>query len=258
MKARFSALDGHSGIAYRPGVSTRIPLLLLPGLLNDARLWHHQTEALAGIAESRVPDISLDDSMAAIAARVLASAPERFALAGLSMGGYVCFEIMRQAPERVLRLALFDTSARPEAPEQERRRRGLMSLTRGSAPDRFRGVTPRLMPQILHPDHLDEGGGGRLGQLITDMAMAVGREGFLRQQAAILGRPDSRPGLGAIRVPALVAVGEADAMTPPALSEEIAAGIPGAALHRVPRSGHLPPLENPPVVNALMRDWLLG
>ena len=129
MKARFSALDGHSGIAYRPGVSTRIPLLLLPGLLNDARLWHHQTEALAGIAESRVPDISLDDSMAAIAARVLASAPERFALAGLSMGGYVCFEIMRQAPERVLRLALFDTSARPEAPEQERRRRGLMSLT---------------------------------------------------------------------------------------------------------------------------------
>ena len=201
MKARFSALDGHSGIAYRRGVSTRIPLLLLPGLLNDARLWHHQVAALAGIAEGRVPDLSLDDSMAAIAARVLAAAPERFALAGLSMGGYVCFEIMRQAPERVLRLALFDTSARAEAPEQERRRRGLMSLTRGSAPDRFRGVTPRLMPQILHPDHLDEGGGGELGQLVTDMAMAVGREGFLRQQTAILGRPDSRPGLGDIRVP---------------------------------------------------------
>jgi pimeloyl-ACP methyl ester carboxylesterase len=184
-----------------------------------------------------------------MAARALAAAPQRFALAALSMGGYLAFEILRQAPARVTRLALFDTSARPDSPEQARRRRGLMALTRSG---QFRGVTPRLLPQLVHPDNL----AGPIGQAVMEMAERVGREAFLRQQAAILARPDSRPDLAGIRLPTLVAVGEADALTPPELAEEIAAGIPGAVLHRIAGCGHLPPMEAPEATTALLRDWL--
>lgn len=224
-------------------------LLLLPGLLCDARLWRDQMQALGGQVECRVADLTQDDSIAAMAARALAAAPARFALCGLSMGGYVAFEILRQAPERVTRLALLDTSARPDTPEQARRRRGLMALTRNG---RFRGVTPRLLPQLVHPAHLE----GPVAEEVMAMAERVGKDAFLRQQAAILGRPDSRPLLPGIRIPSLVAVGEADVLTPPSLAEEIAAGIPGARLARLPGCGHLPPLEDPAATTALLRDWL--
>ena len=234
-------------------------VLLLPGLLCDARLWRAQVAGLADLAECLVADLTQDSSVGAMAARALALAPPRFALCALSMGGYVAFEILRLAPERVERLALFDTSARPDSPQQARRRRGLMSLARGDlaqagAQTGFRGVTPRLLPQLLHPANL----GGPLGEEVMAMAEAVGREAFLRQQAAILGRPDSRPLLAGIRAPSLVAVGEADALTPPALAEEIAAGIPGARLVVLPGCGHLPPIEDPVATTALLREWLEG
>ncbi|WP_135468946.1 alpha/beta fold hydrolase [Crenalkalicoccus roseus] len=224
-------------------------LLLLPGLLCDARLWRDQVAGLGDRARCVVADLTRDDSLSALAARALAAAPPRFALCGLSMGGYVAFEILRRAPERVTRLALLDTSARPDTPEQARRRRGLMALARAGT---FRGVTPRLLPQLVHPAHL----GGPVAAEVMAMAERVGRDAFLRQQAAILGRPDSRPLLPGIRVPALVAVGEEDALTPPALSEEMAALIPGARLARLPGCGHLPPLEDPAATTALLRAWL--
>ena len=249
MKARFSALDGHSGIAYRPGVSTRIPLLLLPGLLNDARLWQHQTEAMAGIADSRVPDISLDDSMAAIAARVLASAPERFALAGLSMGGYVCFEIMRQAPERVRRLALVDTSARADSPERiAQRQAGMTSLRHG----KFVGITRRLLGDLVHPRHVE----GHVAGEMRAMALRVGGEAFLRQQMAIMTRADARPMLSSLPAETLVVVGEDDRVTPVEHAEEMHAGIGGSTLHVIPNCGHMPALEEPDLLSDLLRDWL--
>ncbi|MBO9718059.1 MAG: alpha/beta fold hydrolase [Pseudoxanthomonas sp.] len=229
----------------------RTPLLLLPGLLCDARVWRDQVQALADVADAAVPDLSLDDSIATMAARVLASAPERFALAGLSMGGYVAFEILRQQPARVSRLALFDTSAAPDSPERARQRRmGIAAIGQG----RFVGVTRQLLPRLVHARHVD----GPVGAEVQAMAQRVGAQAYLRQQGAILGRVDSRPLLPKIDVPTLVVVGADDVMTPPAESEAIAAAIPGAVLHRLSACGHLPPMELPAESTALLRDWLRG
>ena len=231
----------------------RPALLLLPGLLCDDRLWRDQAAALAGICRPVVADLTADSTIAAMAERALSALleGEPFALAGLSMGGYVAFEILRRAPARVLRLALFDTSARPDTEEQRRRRGGLIAL---SQTGQFRGVTPRLLPQLLHPTRL----GTPLAEEVMAMADRVGRDAFLRQQEAIMGRRDSRPDLAAIRVPTLVAVGAEDVLTPPELAKEIAAGIPGARLERIPGCGHLPTMEDPDAATALMREWLIG
>lgn len=228
----------------------RTPLLLCPGLLCDHALWEPVYPAIADIARPFVADLAQDDSIAAMASRALEAAPQRFALAGLSMGGYVALEIMRQAPGRVRALALFDTSARPDLPEQSRRRRLLMALAQTG---QFRGVTPRLLPQLVHPSRID----GPIGQEVMAMADRIGRAAFLRQQMAIMGRADSRPHLAAIAVPTLVGVGAEDLLTPPELAEEIAAGIPGARLMRFAGSGHLPTMEVPAEAGAAMRGWLL-
>ena len=229
----------------------RTTLLLLPGLLCDGRLWRDQVGALAPLARAVVADLAQDDRIEAMAARALAAVPGRFALAGLSMGGYVALEVMRQAPERVERLCLLDTSARPDTAEQSRRRRGLISLSRSG---QFRGVTPRLLPQLIHPSRL----GSPLAAEVMAMAERIGKDAFLRQQEAIMHRPDSRPHLGRIAVPTLIGVGAEDALTPPHLAEEMAAMIPGARLRRFADAGHLPTMETPEAVNAALAAWLAG
>lgn len=231
-------------------MTDKIPLVLLPGLLCDAALWQPQAAALGALVEPWVADLTLDDSMAAMAQRVLAGAPPRFALAGLSMGGYVAQEIVRRAPERVTRLALLDTSARADTPELTARRRGLIEL---SQKGQFKGVTPRLLPLLIHPDRL---GDEAFTATFMDMAERVGKAGFLRQQTAIMGRPDGRGDLGRIACPTLVLCGRQDALTPPALHEELAALIPGARLVVVEHCGHLSTLERPEEVDEALRRWL--
>nr|WP_295886711.1 alpha/beta fold hydrolase [uncultured Devosia sp.] len=222
-------------------------LVLLPGLICDERLWR---DVIAGLdAHATVADLTQDDSIAAMARRVLAAAPARFALAGLSMGGYVAFEIMRQAPERVTHLALLDTSARPDdEARRETRRKGIEMIGQG----KFIGVSRGLLGQLVARHHL----GTPLAEDVQAMSERVGQEAYIRQQLAIMNRVDSRPVLAQIKVPTLVGVGELDKMTPPELAEEMAAGIKGAELVRFPESAHLPTMENPGAVVEAMKRWL--
>lgn len=231
-------------------MSTKVDLLLLPGLLCDPRLWAPQVESLGDVAECHIPDLTRDDSIPAMAARVLSEAPERFALAGLSMGGFVSLEIVRQAPERVSRLALLDTRANPDTPEEAQRRRDLLALVEQG---RFRGVTERLLPRLIHTDRLEE---EALTRTIFAMAEAVGKEGYQRQQKAIMTRPDLRPVLPTVRVPSVVVVGRQDILSPPAYAMEMAAGIPNARLETIEDCGHLCTLERPEATNAILRRWL--
>lgn len=226
-----------------------LPLLLLPGLLCDERLWRDPAAALADVAPVRQADLTCDDSVAGMAARVLAEAPPVFALAGLSMGGYVAFEILRQAPQRVARLALLDTSARLDPPKRMLVRQAGLALAEAG---RFAGVTRKLLPQLVHESRVD----GDVGEEVMAMAQRVGREAFLRQQRAIIGRPDSLPLLPAIAVPTLLGVGEDDRMTLPEETRLMHERIPGARLHVFARCGHLPPMEAPRETAAVLRDWL--
>ncbi|MDE2029464.1 MAG: alpha/beta fold hydrolase [Alphaproteobacteria bacterium] len=233
-------------------MTDRASLLLIPGLLCDAALWQNQISALKNMANYTVVDTTRHDDIRAIARDVLAAAPRRFALAGLSMGGYVALEIMRQAPERVTRLALLDTSARPDTEEQKHRRRLLLVMAQEG---RFKGVTPRLLPMLIHPDHIHD---VALTTIIMEMAERVGRDAFFNQQTAILNRTDSRPYLKDIACPTLVLGGRQDAITPPDIVQEIANGIKGARLSIIEECGHLSTLERPDAVNALMKEWLSG
>jgi pimeloyl-ACP methyl ester carboxylesterase len=231
-------------------MAEKMPLLLLPGLLCDAALWRAQVDDLGDIAAPMVADLTRDDTLDGMARRVLAGAPPRFALVGLSMGGYAAQAVMRLAPERVLRLALLDTSARADTPQQTRRRRDLIALAeRGE----FIGVSARLMPLFVHPDRLQD---QVLTGAISAMAARVGKDAFLRQQKAIMGRPDNRPNLERIACPTLVLCGREDALTPPAVSEEIVALIPGARLEVIEQCGHMTTMEQPAAVNAALRRWL--
>ena len=227
-----------------------LPTLLLPGLATTTRLYAPQIPLLWQFGPVMLADHRRDDSIAAIARCILDQAPPRFALLGLSMGGYIGFELLRQAPARVRRLALLDTSARPDTPEQSARRRTLIDLARTG---RFGEVADLLYPALVHPDRLTDHG---LRAQVRSMAEETGAEAFIRQQTAIMNRIDSRPHLAAIGCPTLVLVGDADQLTPPERAHEIAAAIPGARLVVVPASGHLSTLEQPERVNAALLAWL--
>lgn len=228
-----------------------LPVVLVPGLLASPRLYAEQIPPLWRVGAVTVAVHTRDDSMAGIARRVLATAPPKFALAGLSMGGYVCFEILRQAPERVARLVLLDTSARPDTPEQSEQRRLQIDMARNG---RLGEVADTLFPRLVHARRW---GDESLRRIWRAMVEEVGADGFINQQTAIMGRPDSRPGLPAIGCPALVIVGDADVLTPPERAEEIANGIPGARLSVIRDSGHMSAIEQPAAVTESMVEFLL-
>lgn len=228
----------------------RTTLVLLPGLLNTRRVFEHQIAALSDVVECIVPEPWHHDSVAAMAEAALALAPGRFALAGFSMGGYVAFEIMRRAAARVERLALIDTQAKPDSPESTARRRGLLEQTKIG---RFHGVQRSLLPQLVHRRNVND---AAITQPILDMAQEIGADGFVREQTAIMARPDSRPLLVDIDVPTVVIVGRQDQVTPLPRSEEMAADIATSRLVVLEECGHMSPLEKPAEVATALRRWL--
>ncbi len=230
---------------------SRTPLVLVPGLLCDALLWQPQIVGLGGYADCWVADHTCSDTMRGVAQDVLSAVPfERFALAGLSMGGYVALEIMRQSPARVMRLALFDTSARPDTPEQTERRIAFLDLAERG---RFMSVTDMLLPRLLNRFRQSDPG---LVATVRTMARNIGKEAFVRQQLAIMSRADSRPLLPGIACPTLVCCGRQDALTPLEHHEEMAAAVPDSRLEVFEFCGHLSTLEQPEEVSRAMRVWL--
>jgi pimeloyl-ACP methyl ester carboxylesterase len=227
-----------------------LPIVLIPGLTCTARLYAGQIPALWPFGPVTIADHRRDDSMAAIAQRILATAPPRFALAGLSMGGYLAFEIMRQSPERVVKLALLDTGARADTAEQTERRHVLMAKAKAGG---FTEIADLAYPLYVHRDRHND---TALKSIVMKMVEETGLDAYLRQQQAIIGRPDSRPGLPAISCKTLMLVGEGDEATPPELAREIASAIPGARLVLIPGSGHLSTLEKPDAVNKALAEWM--
>ena len=197
-----------------------------------------------------VADHRRDDTLAAIVTRLLKNAPPKFALVGLSMGGYIAFEVLRQAPERVAKLALLDTGSRADDDARRAVRDNQVAMARSG---RMTEVFEMLWQVWVHPSRFAD---AELKREVEAMGQETGVDAFARQQAALKSRPDSRAGLGTIRCPTLVLVGDSDQSTPPELSREIAAGILGSRLVVVPQCGHLSTMERPEAVNRALVEWM--
>jgi pimeloyl-ACP methyl ester carboxylesterase len=233
----------------RRGMSDIIPIVFIPGLVSSLRshlpaladLWRHGSITVVNQTQ--------DDSVAAMAARILSEAPPRFSLIGHSLGGYIALEIMRQAPDRVTRLALMNTQARPDPPEVTERRKSQLAA---SAAGNFEEVMNAFFALLVHPSRV---GDASLREQLRLACLDAGPETFRRQQIAVMGRVDSRPFLPKIRVPTLVLSGDEDRLISNDFSREMAELIPNAALVIVPQCGHMAPLEQPQAVNAALDQW---
>jgi pimeloyl-ACP methyl ester carboxylesterase len=228
------------------------PVVLVPGLLCSAEAFAPQAVALWPFGSVTIASTLEGATIPEIASSILECAPPRFALAGISMGGYICFEMMRQAPERISGLALVSTSASPDTPEQTNGRRALIRMARSTDFAAWAGDT---FATLTHPSRRDD---PELRAVNVRMALSVGIKGFERQTEAIIGRADSRPLLAAIKVPTLVLVGDTDPLTPPGPASEMALAITGAKLIIVPQCGHCSTLEQPSAVSAGLVDWISG
>jgi len=215
-------------------VRSRTPLMLLPAMGCDGQLWARQIVDLAGLAQVEFGDLSQDDTLSAMAARVLASAPPRFAVAGVSLGGYVAMEMVRQAPERVTRIALFGTRGSMDGRPRTVAGQGMLA----TAP----AADPHLSANVSGPAQA--------------MADRVGPVVFERQQRALLARPDISDAIAAIAVPTLVAVGDRDRICTPDDALALSLRIAGARFHLLRGCGHLAPMERPGEVTAVLRQWL--
>lgn len=233
----------------------RIPLLLLPGLLNDDALWAAQRTGLADIADCHVGDLTAGTTLHEVAAQVLDAAPPTFALAGFSLGGFVAQQILRMAPERVCRLALLDTTYLPDSSERAAQRAAQAASVRAaSGASRtavFHGFGDAMMRQYVDASRLDD---EALLHAIRAMTTRLGADVFLRQIA--LERVDGSDVLSAWQGPALVLCGANDRITPVAVHEQMHALMPQSRLEVLAACGHLSPMERPEAVNDALRAWL--
>ena len=226
------------------------PLVLLPGMMCDARLFGPQIEALSSVRPLHLATITDHDTMEALATEVLANAPPRFALAGLSMGGIVAMDVLRQAPERVDRIALLDTN--PKAEAEVIRQARAPQIARAQVGDLRAVMRDELMPYYLAdgPDRRP------ILDLCMDMAEALGPDVFVRQSRALQSRPDQQETLRGVTVPTLVLCGEEDRLCPLHRHELMHALMPGSRLEVIAGAGHLPTLEKPAETSAALLEWL--
>ncbi|QJR13992.1 alpha/beta fold hydrolase [Usitatibacter palustris] len=225
-------------------------LLLIPGLLNDERLWQSQIADLKHHATCVVGDITTADSIAGMAKAVLAKVPTgHIAVAGLSMGGYVALEIARQVPNRVVGMALLNTNARPDSDQATEDRKRMMKM----AETDFDRVVNGLLPKMFTAEHQRD---AALTTLFKSMATKVGKDAYIRQQTANIGRIDSRPHLAAIKCPTLVIAGRDDALMPLAVLQELANGIKDARFVVADKCGHLSAIEQPRLVALNLVHWI--
>ena len=229
--------------------ATRPPLVLVPGLLNDAELWRDQIAMLSDRVSCIVPDITRGETLESLALGVLAESGPRFALAGFSFGGYVCQEVARLAPERVAGLALLDTAITADTPERAEARRTVNRAAR--LPGKFHGFGANLFETYLDRSHF---GDERILGRIRSMAERLGPEVFIRQNN--IERKDGAEVLRRLTCPVLIVCGESDALTPLAAHQAMLAHAPHAKLVVIPQSGHMTPIENPDAVTAALLAWL--
>jgi len=230
----------------------KAPLVFIPGLGDDPYLWRHQTAHLSDVASSEVADITHKDNIPDLARHILKSAAPSFAICGFSLGGYVALEILRQAPERVQRLALIATNARADT--QRRRAERLSIIDHALKPNGFDRVLRDQLVEVLFFENLKN---EALKIDIVSMGMRVGAENFVRQHRACMERQSSLDLLQKISCPSLVLCGRQDLATPIEMSEQIGGGIAGSRFVIIEDAGHYVPIERPQAVTALLRQWLI-
>lgn len=231
-------------------MAENLPIILIPGLGTSPRTYANILPALWKRGSVTIANQMEYDSIESVAKHILASAPQRFALIGHSMGGYIAFEMLRQAPARVAKLALLNTSARPDTDEaKEKRKKQIEKAKQG----KFAEIIEDALPAFVCPLHKDD---KSLQEIITTAHNDAGAESYIRQQTAIMGRKDSRPDLKNIKIPTLILTGDEDKLIPRELSQEIADAIIGSKLVIIPQSGHMTPLEQPKAVSKALVEWL--
>lgn len=228
----------------------KIPLVLLPGSLCDETMWEAQAKALSGIAHVQIIETANAETIEEMAEHVLRHArAKRFALAGFSLGGFIAFEAYRQAPERISHLALLDTTARPDHPDNRSRRLANIEsfATKPSTVlDAFVDLTRGSKTPVHVANH------------VKQTMYKLGPSLYMAQQRAMLYRPDARPMLASIRCPTLVLCGAEDRATPPEVNQEIATNIPGAKYVELEGVGHMTPMEAPRLVNEALSNLLIN
>ncbi len=230
---------------------TKKRVVLLPALLCDAGLFVYQIKALQDKCDFYVPDLSIDTDIQTTARRILDALPDGpFALAGVSMGGYVAFELLRQAPDRVSGLCLIDTNPLPETPTSREKRRTVMEQAKK---DGLKSVVRACAVDAMTPEHAQD---PSLRDLVEQMAEGTGLQGFLNEQSVIMSRPDSRSLLSDIRCPTTVLTGTRDKLSTPETMAEMADRIPNAVHILIDDSAHFPPIENPAATLAAFEKWL--
>jgi pimeloyl-ACP methyl ester carboxylesterase len=235
--------------------NTTEAVFFLPGLMCDRAVWEHQARGISDLALSTCAEWDGEDSLAAMAETVLRGAPERFSVAGHSMGGRVALEVYRAAPQRVSRIALLDTGfqERPGDASGEEEERGRLALLRLARSDGMRAMARQWLPPMIHPARLAD---AALVDGIIDMFARKTPQIFERQIRALLARPDATGVVEQIRCPALVLTGREDLWSPPARHAEMAARIPRSTLVVVPDCAHMSTLERPEAVTEALRTWL--